>query len=100
MTYPKRYSLLCGAVAETKDTEGNPSGEYVRSEDYDKLSAELAALRHDLERYIAIAGEEATRAEGLRTSLEEMVDQHVNGIAGISPPCIDRALALLNKKPS
>lgn len=59
----KRYSLLCGAVAETRDTEGNPSGEYVKSMDYDKLRAELAALRHDLERHIAIAAEEATRAD-------------------------------------
>lgn len=35
--------------------------------------------------------------EKLIESLTEMVDQHVNGILGISPACIERARAVLDE---
>lgn len=41
---------------------------------FETLQRELDALKHDIARHVAIASEEATRADGLRAALQEAID--------------------------
>lgn len=56
---------------EGQEQEGWPTG-FVSLADYERLTAELEALIHDIERHIAIASELATENDRLRAALERI----------------------------
>lgn len=58
-------TIFIGMIAH----EGTSESHYVRSVDYDKLDAEVTALKHDIERHLSIATGQQIEIEHLRNLL-------------------------------